>query len=278
MKAIFALLFVIFIQACLNSSDENVISIDENNILGETGCDSNYYGFAFNAKVTAYGKFSFYCDAPYYNQFDCEINEPKEGQKYTTISCWANGEIFPLLDEQNIVHLPEKTPSVSPFTIEGWDNLRKELTLPFCSKLTPTNTFAPNSQFTNACDNNGNNVIATKGSFSSNLQGKEIFLTSTDEDTIYRFEPYLFVDNKLAKAVCDIYVSNAENSSDEELKCYVNGQKSGVFFETAAELASLDSSTKGVIRLKATEPFSLQYCKSCFMKLSALLLISLFLL
>lgn len=282
MKATFSLLFVIFIQACLNSPDNYVITIDENNQLTGLNCREGSYGFAFNALTTGFGdgsSFSFYCDSPYYTYFDCQVPESKQGE-YQTISCWAPANIFPLLDEENTVLLPQNAPSLSSISIEGWDKLVKTLNLQKCTQLEPTNTYTSNAQFTNACDNNSpNNVISTTGTFSSNLQGQKIFLTSTDEEyTTYRFEPYLIVDNKIAKAICDIYVPVASNSGEEELRCLVDGQKSGVFFETAAEFKLLEGTTQGVVRLKPTKPFNLQYCKSCFMKLSAFLLISLFLL
>lgn len=286
MKATFSLLFVIFIQACLNSSDDYVITIDDQNQLEVVGCEKGHYGFGFLAKTSGFGEgssFSFYCDSPYYNNFECDIPASKEGE-YQTISCWANAGIFPLLEVENKVTLPEEAPSISPLSIEGWQHLKKELKFEKCTQLEPTNTYTSNAPVTNACHNSSPfNVISTTGSFLSNLQGQKIFLTSTDEEyTTYRFKPYLIVDNKIDKATCDIYVPVASNGGDEELSCLVDGQKSGAFFETAAEFKLLEGTTQGVVRLKLTQTFNLQNCKSssssCFMKLSIFLLISLFLL
>lgn len=285
MRAIFAILFIFLVQVYCSGEDKYVITIDEDNQLTEAGCVENQYGFGFLATTsgfTAESTFTFYCGVPYFNRFVCQVPASVDGEKQT-ISCWAPADIFPLLDEENIVHLPESLPSISELTIEGWENLRKELNYGKCSKLEPTFTFFSNEQFTSACDSSSpNNIISVKGSFTANLQVQKTYLTSSDEDyETYSFQPYLWVDGELAKANCNILVPKEANSSDEELRCIVGGEKSGMFFDTAAEFNLLEGTTQGVVRMKVSEVFALQHCessKSSFVKLSALLLITIFLL
>ena len=275
MKAIFALVFVFLIQVCLNSSDKS-INIPENNGLAEQECNQNHWGFGFYAVTSGLAdgfEFSINLGAPRYSTIDCSITVPEEEGSLSAFSCWANGEIYPLLDKVNDVALPE-TFSYPGIEIVGWNYLRKQLQFGFCSKLIPTSTFISNKPFTNnGCDGNDNNVLTTTGSFSSSLQGQKTFLTSTEET--YQFEPVLKVDVELAKAYCELYVANG---GDDELKCVVNGKKTGVFFDTAATLKVLEGTDPEVIRLKLNEEFNFKTCKSYFMKLSGLLLISLFLL
>lgn len=283
MKAIFVLLFVFLIQACLNSPDASIV-ITENNGLTEQQCtkttESIAYGFAFFAETSGLpegSEFSFYLDSPRYSLFECTIALPKQEDYPSTISCWANGGYYPLLDEENEVVLP-KTLSLTGVEVVGWELLRK-MSFSFCSQLQPTITFTSTKAISNSgCDSNNNNILTTQGSFSSSLQGQKTYLTLTDDYITYRFEPILYVDNKLAKAVCQIDVPNASNSGDEELTCFVNGQKNGVFFDTAAQLTEVQGTDPEVIRLKLEQSFNLKTCKSYFMKLSGFLLISLFLL
>ena len=126
MKGLYTLLFIIFIQTCLNSSEDVYISIPEDNLLTKIDCQSDkYYGFAFLAKTSGLGDGSFirfFCDAPGYNVFDCDI--PKSNGKLQTISCWGNAEIFPLLNTSNVVFLPNDL-SLDNIKIEGWQYLKK---------------------------------------------------------------------------------------------------------------------------------------------------------
>ena len=278
MKALYTLLFVIFIQACLNSSD-SVISIDEYNQLTIVNCDKEQYGFAFLAKTSLTGgaTFYFYLDSPYYNLFKCTVPPSKDGE-YCTIECYVDSNIFPIFEETTLP-LPDD-PKVAGFSFEGWDLLKVQpLTFSKCTQLTPTSTFNSKEEFSLDCDNSGNNVISTTGSFSTSFKDKKIFLTSTDEDyTTYSFKPYLLVDGKVDQALCYIYVFNDENGGDYQLSCHFNGKKNGIFFDTAATLELVEGSEAQVVRMKPSKPFSLKVCKSSFMKLSAFILISLFLL
>lgn len=280
MKALYTLLFVIFIQACLNSSDPYVISIDDQNQLTIVDCTDQQYGFAFLAQTSGFtgeATLRFYLDSPYYNLFTCTVPPSKEGE-YSTIECYADSNIFPIFEDTTLP-LPDD-PKVSGVSFEGWNLLKiKPLTFTKCTQLTPTSTFNSKEEFTLDCDNSGNNVISTTGSFSTSFKDKKIFLTSTDEDyTTYSFKPYLLVDGKIAQALCYIYVLNGENGGDDQLSCHVNGQKNGIFFDTAATLELVEGSEAEVVRMKPSQPFSLKVCKSSFMKLSAFILISLFLL
>lgn len=280
MKGLYSLLFVILIQACLNSSDDGyIITIDDQNQLTLIDCTSQQYGFAFLATTSGFigeTTITFYLDSPYYNRFVCTVPKTEEG--YQTIECYADSNIFPLF-EQTSLPLPE-TLNIPDVTVEGWNLLTKSpLNFAKCVQLEPTNTFNTKEQFTNECDSSGNNVISVTGSFSDNIADKKIFLTSTDEDsTTYSFEPYLIVDGKIAKAYCEIKVLNTANGGDDKLTCLVNGKENGLFFDTVAALKLVEGTDQGAVRMKPTYSFNLQYCKSCFMKLSVLLLISLFLL
>ena len=264
MKGLYTVLFVIFIQTCLNSSEDGyVLSIPEDNQLTVVDChQGKYYGFAFLATTSGFGdgsSFTFYCDAPGYNQFDCDVPESKDG-KLQTISCWAKAEIFPLLDRSNVVVLPRSL-SYPNIQIEGWENLKKELLFDFCSPLIPSHTFIIYEPFTAQCDLNNNNIISTYGSFISNLEYKRFLLTSTEDDYIsYTFEPYLIVDGKLAKAYCTITVLLFEDEDDEELQCVLYGESSGIFFNTVAVSNVMDGPNQRVIGIKSSKPFYLKQC------------------
>lgn len=280
MKGLYSLLFIILIQACLNSSEDGyVITIDDQNQLTIVDCTNQKYGFAFAATTSGFTgetTLSFYLDAPKYNLFECTVPATKEG--YQTIECYTDSNIFPLFDQTSLT-LPE-TLNIPGVTVEGWNLLTKTpLVFAKCTQLEPTNTFNTKEQFAVECDTSGNNLISVTGSFSDSLADKKIFLTSTDEDyTTYSFEPHLIVDGKIAKAYCEIYALNTANGGDDQLKCLVNGKENGIFFDTAAVLNLVEGTDQGVVRMQPTQAFTLKYCKSCFMKLSVLLLISLFLL
>lgn len=284
MKGLYTLLFVILIQTCLNAS-ESVINIPEDSRLEVAGCtaDSKNYGFGFEAYTSGFGKDSklyFYCSDSNYNYFECDIPESKEGEKQT-ISCWSDTSIFPLLDQQNKVILPESL-SFPDFKIEGWENLKRELTFGFCSQVIPTNTFTVNGDFSLSCDNSHNNVVSTTGLFEDNLQDKKVFLTSSEEEsTTYYFEPPLVVDSNIARANCKVFVYN-QNASTDKLECVIDGKEVAKFFDTAVPLKILEGTEELIIRMKPSNAFKLQLCdttsKSSFIKLSSLLLISLFLL
>lgn len=262
MKGLYTLLLVILIHTCLSSSDGFVISIPEDNQLTEVGClENKHYGFGFLAETSGFGdgsSFTFYCDAPGYNSFDCDVPESKDG-KLQTISCWARAEIFPLLDRTNVVFLP-KTLSFSNIEIEGWENLRKQLLFDFCSPLYPTHTFIINQPFTTFCDINNNNIISTTGSLISNLDYKRFLLTSTEDDYItYTFEPYLIVDGQLAKAYCNINVF-IFGDEEEKLECALSGENSAIFFDTVAVSNIMDAQNQRVIRIKSSPPLYLKQC------------------
>lgn len=259
MKGLYTLLFLIFIQNCLSSSDDFVISIPVENQLTEAGClEGKHYGFAFLASTSGFGdgsSFTFYCDAPGYNKFECDVPESKDG-KLQTISCWAKSEIFPLLDESNIVYLP-LTLSFSNILIEGWENLRKELFFDFCSPLFPTHTFIINRAFATSCDLSGNNIISTTGSLISDLDFRR--LSTEDEYITYTFEPYLMVDGKIAKAYCNINVFTFGDEEDQ-LQCVVDGQNSAIFFNTVVASNIMIGLSQRVIRIQSSKPFYLQQC------------------
>ena len=266
MKALYTLLFVVFIQTCLNSSEDIYISIPEDNRLTKLDCQSDkYYGFAFLATTSGFREgsyFRFFSDAPGYFLFDCDV--PESNGKLQTISCWGIAEIFPLLNTTNVVFLPNDL-RLENIKIEGWQYLRKDLLFEFCSPLKPTNTFIIKGPFTTSCDNIGNNIISTSGEFLRNLEEKNFFLRSTrstDEDYItYTFEPILLVDGKLAKAICYIYVFNFEDEEDEQLHCLVDGKESGQFFDTVATSNIKDGPNQKVVRMLPSKPFHLKDCE-----------------
>lgn len=285
MKGLFTLLFVILIQTCLNSGDTAIIIPKENN-LKEEGCtqDKKNYGFSFFATTSGFGQgstFSFYCEDTNYNYFTCEVPQTEEG-KEQKISCWAYTDTFPLLDTTNVVTLP-KTLSYKEISIKGWENLRRELTFGFCSLLEPTSEFKPSEVISTTCTKDLNNEVTITGSFTGNLEGKKIFLTSTEDYTTYYFEPPLLVDNKIAKAICNIYAFSQNSGEGDQLKCIIDGKDYAQFFDIAQALQLVENSGDEVVRIRKGEPFKLKDChngsddKSSFIKLSSLLLISLFL-
>ena len=139
---------------------------------------------------------------------------------------------------------------------------KKDLLFDFCSPLKPTNTFIIKEPFTTSCDNIGNNIISTSWEFLRNLEDKNFFLASTDEDYItYTFEPILLVDGKLARAYCNIYVFNFEDEDDEQLYCLVDGKDTGAFFDTVAVSNIIDGQNQRVVRILPSKPFHLQDCE-----------------
>lgn len=280
MKGLYILLFFIFIQTCLNSSDLAII-IPEESGFGQIDCTQNsYYGFYFLAEVSGFkaeSHLSFFCEAPYYINFNCTIPPENEDGQVQYVYCYGLPQIFPLLDDSNVVKLPQNL-KFNKVDLVGWEYVAKnELNFGFCSPLVPTNTFISTKAFTATCDKDDNNVLSTTGTFEDNASKTKIFLTSTDE-TVYSFKPYLIVDGELAYALCKIYLNNEENGGDDKLECTVDGKENGVFFDSASALELVEGSSQGVVRLKAKQAFNLKVCKSSFISLSALLFISLFLL
>lgn len=284
MKGLYTLLlFAFFIQTCLNSTDEGlVITIGEDNQLTVIDCTNDQYGFAFGAYTSGFvgeTTLTFYLDSLNSNQFKCTIPETID-QKLQTIECYADARIFPIYETANIF-LP-KSLTFPGVEIVGWDLLSsQEIPFQTCLPILPTNLFT-SKEVSSTCDlENGYNVVTSIGSFTTNPTDTKVFLTSTDpEYTTYELYTYAYVDDQIKSVNCNIFVLNSENGGEDQLKCAVVGQSKGFFLDTVAPLKLADNSNseEGAVRIKINQEFTLQYCKSMFIKLSSLLLISLFLL
>lgn len=263
MKLIFILLLLIILfQYNLSELVEGkILKISEDHQLSKVDCVEDeglfYFGFVFLATTFGFNspqEFEFYLDNPFYMMTHCFIRFPVEGLEQI-IKCYIAANIFPLYKERNII-LPKKLGIIDDFLIIDWENNLGLYNIEF-NECAPniSKIFISSYQFSVNCVEDLN-VLITNGSFLDENSKKDFILSGEDEYTVYNFQPYLMVDDRLNIADCYIYIPSA-NESQDQLKCFVLGLKKARFFPTTSFL----NNGTDVIRLDGTEEITLKSCE-----------------
>ena len=284
MKAIYSLFLISYLIHFSFASGDKYIKVIEPGIYSEgTKCNngpdfqtSPHFAFYFFVETKGFtAEQDFQIKLPNYAYAKCTYYLPSKAEDPEYISCSVNIEIYPL-KELTIpsTYVPYEE-GKDDFDVLNWELIagQKILTEPcYPSYLY---SFVPNTENEVNCDPQGYNTITIYGSL--NGETPKLRALSSDELNL-DFEPYLLVDGKLSYARC-IYSNSGENSSEDFIRCNVIGEKSAEFFPTSGK----DTVTQtNVIFEGSVTGIGLKNCpktsSSSFLKLGAILLISLLLL
>lgn len=283
MKAIYSLFLISYLIHFSFASSDKSITIIEPGIYDEgtkcfNGQDVKTPYFAFYLIVQTKGftaEQDFHIKLPNHADALCTYYPPSEAGKTETVSCSVNIETYPL----NGFTIPTTyAPSVEgsdDFDMLNWELIAGRQLLTTTCYPQHLYTFVPNTENEVSCDPQGFNTITIYGS----LNGETPKLRALSSDDInLDFEPPVFVDGQLSVARC-VYSNSGENSSTDFIRCNVVGEKSAEFFPTTGKDAVTQTR---VIFEGSVTGIGLKHCpktsSSSFLKLGAILLISLLLL
>ena len=283
MKAIYSLFLISYLIHFSFASSDKSITILEPGIYDDgtqcfNGKDVKTPYFAFYLIVQTKGftaEQDFHIKLPNHADALCTYYPPSEAGKTETVSCSVNIETYPL----NGFSIPNTyEPSVEgsdDFDMLNWELIAGRKLLTTTCYPQHLYSFVPNTENEVNCDPQGYNTITIYGS----LNGETPKLRAlSSEDINLDFEPPVFVDGKLSVARC-VYSNSGENSCTDFIRCNVVGEKSAEFFPTTGK----DTVTQtAVIFEGSVTGIGLKNCpktsSSSFLKLGAILLISLLLL
>lgn len=288
MKIIFSLFFIAcLIPAIFSATEQYLIEFEGD--LKAIECTERkedevwYYGFQFSAIITGFPQeesFKILLEDPSYMFAQCEV--PKaEGEEGIEgiIYCYILADQFPLLKQKQI-----KIPTlltifdqINTIRIENWVGATVDINdfcyLPFSYEFNQ----GANVPFNVTFQEDGTKILTSTGSF---LTPENKKLTSSDG---FLISPFAFVDSNYQIIQCHIYPANG---GEDQIICAVNGEKKVVFFPTITQIDLLDN--KGdYVKLDIYQEVSISKKEeeeddgtsyASFVKLSSLLLLSLFLL
>ena len=283
MKAIYSLFLISYLIHFSFASGDKYIKVIEPGIYSEkTKCNNGqeqttpHFAFYFWVETKGFtAEQDFYLKLPNHAYAECTYYLPSKPEDPEYIACSVNIEIYPLKELTIPSTYAPYEEGKDDFDVLNWELIAgtKILTEPCYPQH--LYSFVPNTENEVNCDPQGFNTITIYGS----LNGETPKLRALSSDDLFLdFEPFVIVDGKLNVARC-VYSSSGENGSEGFIRCNVVGEKSAEFFPTSGK----DIVTKtSVIFEGSVTGIALKYCpktsSSSFLKLGAILLISLLLL
>ena len=282
MKAIYSLFLISYLIHFSFASSDKYIKILDPGIYEEgTQCDNGQDKesplFSFILIVESKGftqEQSFHFKLPNNANALCTCYPP-DPTKTQTITCQVDIKTYPLKEltiPSTYVPLVEGS---DDFDMLNWELIAGKQLLTTTCYPSHLYSFVPNTENEVNCDPRGYNTITIYGSL--NGETPKLRALSSDEINL-DFEPAVIVDGQLSVARC-VYSNTGENSSEDFIRCNVIGEKSAEFFPTSGK----DTVTQtNVIFEGSVTGIGLKFCpntaSSSFLKLGAILLISLLLL
>ena len=283
MKAIYSLFLISYLIHFSFASGDKYIKVIEPGIYDEgTKCNNGkdektpYFIFIFYVETKGFTtEQGFHLKLPNHANALCTYYPSSGEGKAEYVSCTVNIETFPLKGFSIPNAYAPLVEGSDDFDMLNWELIAGKQLLAETCYPQHLYSFVPNTENEVNCDPQGYNTITIYGSL--NGETPKLRALSSDEINL-DFEPAVIVDGQLSVARC-VYSNSGENSSTDFIRCNVVGEKSAEFFPTTGK----DTVTQTrVIFEGSVTGIGLKNCpktsSSSFLKLGAILLISLLLL